>query len=204
MKLTWGDKQSSVKGKPSAAKGVVFLKIEPADAKRLRKQDILNEKLIMAAKEGRLGKIKRLLDSGAEVNARDEKGRTPLMLINTLTGKLEKHASEICELLLEKGADVNAKDRYGMTELIWASVYGHTYNCVLLLEGGADVNAKSDSGMTSLMWAARNGHTGTCEFLLKKGAYISPMDMNGMTALDWAKKNGHEGTAALLGSAYTK
>ena len=194
-----GIRQSPPKGKPAAAESPVFLKLDPVQARRLRDQEQLNGNLLNAVTGGQPEKVKRLLKSGADVNARDEKGRTALMLVNTLEGKQKKYATDIYELLLEKGADVNSRDKFGMTELIWASIYGHIYNCMLLVEGGALINAHSKSGMTALMWAARNGHTGTCKFLIDKGANVNAADFKGgMTALDWAEKNKYGETAALL------
>ena len=52
--------------------------------------------------------VRRLLDHGANANARDKNGRTPLLL----TWRIE-----IMRLLLDYGASVNAKDKEGMTLL---------------------------------------------------------------------------------------
>jgi ankyrin repeat protein len=173
-----------------------FSKIAPADEKRLRKFNRLNSRLIEAVLDGNLRKTKHLLKKGADVNARDDKGRTPLMLINTVEGK---HATDICELLIQKGADVNATDAYGMTELMWASHKGHTFNCMLIFEGGANINARSRSGMTALMWAARNGYDTICIYLIEKGADVTLADSRGMTALMWAEKNEYKDAADVLG-----
>jgi ankyrin repeat protein len=55
-----------------------------------------------------------LIRNGAEVNAWDKRGCTPLMLA------AEKGRTETVEMLLSKGADVNAKDKHGNTALWWA------------------------------------------------------------------------------------
>jgi ankyrin repeat protein len=52
-----------------------------------------------------------LLDQGAVIDARDEAGRTPLMLAVT-QGQLE-----VVRLLLARGADPNAADNAGHTPL---------------------------------------------------------------------------------------
>ncbi|NCG57103.1 MAG: hypothetical protein GWP35_09400 [Proteobacteria bacterium] len=56
-----------------------------------------------------------LLEKGAEVNARDTDGFTPLMWA------ARSSTPEIVQLLLEKGADVNARTTGGFTPLMVAA-----------------------------------------------------------------------------------
>jgi hypothetical protein len=71
----------------------------------------LNKDLIEVARRGDLGEVRRLLDKGANVNARDVDGWTPLHWAAAL-GRLD-----IVKLLVERGADVNAKNGDGKTPL---------------------------------------------------------------------------------------
>jgi len=64
-----------------------------------------------AAARGDVAQATSLLDQGAVIDARDEAGRTPLMLAVT-QGQLE-----IVRLLLARGADPNAADNAGHTPL---------------------------------------------------------------------------------------
>jgi Ankyrin repeats (3 copies) len=64
-----------------------------------------------AAARGDVAQANSLLNQGAAIDARDEAGRTPLMLAVT-QGKLE-----IVRLLLARGADPNAADNAGHTPL---------------------------------------------------------------------------------------
>ena len=72
-----------------------------------------------------------LLDRGAEVNGKDNRGWTPL-----------HHAawngrSVVATLLLDRGAEVNGKNNRGWTPLDYATWKGHADVVALLLERGA-------------------------------------------------------------------
>ena len=68
-----------------------------------------------AAKAGNIEAVKQAIADGADVNAKDFAGATPLH-----RAAQEGH-NEIAELLIAKGADVNAKDDRGDTPLNWAN-----------------------------------------------------------------------------------
>ena len=70
--------------------------------------------LSKAAAKGDLSAVLSLLDSGADIDASDDWGLTPL-----ISASLNGHV-EVVQALLDKGADVHAKDKSGSTALILA------------------------------------------------------------------------------------
>ena len=83
--------------------------------------------------------VKKLIDEGADVNAKNDEGETALMIASNEGDK------EICELLIEKGADVNAKDNEGNTALMYVSLKGDKEICELLIKNNAEVPELDDS-----------------------------------------------------------
>ena len=53
--------------------------------------------------------VKLLIDAGADVNAKNNDGKTPLHII--------KKSETIAQMLIDAGADVNAKNKKGYTPL---------------------------------------------------------------------------------------
>ena len=110
-------------------------------------------------RENSIEQIREILESGVDINAKNNWGDTALHIASR-----EGH-TDIVAMLLEKGADVNAKSDGGYTALISASESGHTETVAMLLEKGADVNAKTNWGDTALIEASYYGHTDIVKLL---------------------------------------
>jgi ankyrin repeat protein len=68
-------------------------------------------------KENQFEVIKILVDKGANVNAVDSEGRSPLIILASAVSYLYKDKNSVAKLLIENGANVNAKDKYGNTAI---------------------------------------------------------------------------------------
>ena len=100
--------------------------------------------LLKAIQEGNIKAVKQHLATGADVNAKNRDGVTPLHVAAA------KGHKEVAELLIAEGANVNAKDMAGWTPLFGAAVLGKNKIVELLIANGANVNAKNDDGKTPL------------------------------------------------------
>ena len=141
--------------------------------------------------------MKQHLAAGTDVNAKNERGATPLHRAATFGHK------EIAELLIDKGADVNAMGGLlGWTPLHWAASEGRKEVANLLINKGADVNAATDNGVTPLHTSAGSGHKEFSELLIAKGANVNAKialgPIQGLTALDAAIERNHPKIADLL------
>jgi ankyrin repeat protein len=85
-----------------------------------------------------------LLGHGADVNARDAHGRTPLML----AAASDALPVAAVQALLERGADVHAKSSAGDTAIAWAQLRGDTPVTRLLMKAGAKPEDVSRPALT--------------------------------------------------------
>ncbi len=95
-----------------------------------------------------------VLDAGADPEATDERGRTPLHWAARL-GMVDS-----ARLLLARGADPDARDHRGRTPLHDACAAGEGGIIDLLIATGADIDARDGEQMTPMMLACANGRAG--------------------------------------------
>ena len=92
------------------------------------------------------------MEKGADPNARDEDGSTPL---HTASGYNKDPA--IVSVLLEAGADPKARDEWGQTPLHEAAQYNANPDVItVLLEAGADPRDQDEMGRTPVSLLEEN------------------------------------------------
>jgi ankyrin repeat protein len=112
----------------------------------------------------------RLLDAGADIEARDMIGRTPLM-----TTAMSRNM-EVVKVLLKRGADINATAKRGpatYTTLTVAAMYGFDDLVDLLIDKGAVIS--KDTLETTLGLAVQGGHPRLFGYVRKNGLDLASL-----------------------------
>jgi ankyrin repeat protein len=154
--------------------------------------------LHVAAKNRQEEVAKLLISCGADVNAQDETGKTPiiyatenadlkitrLLLTNKANVKdnpellniaVKKDCREIVEVLLEHGADVNTSDEYGRTALHFTALGEDEDFFGFVPNTDPVINVKAE----------------IAKLLLSSGANVNAQTKNGLTMLHAATEKGY-------------
>jgi L-ascorbate metabolism protein UlaG (beta-lactamase superfamily) len=145
-----------------------------------------------------------LLDKGANINAPDQDGRTPLTF-----AAWSRNPDEMSKFFILNGADVNPdpckEDKTCTCGPAWATPlhvaarHGQLAMVKNLVSNGARVNVFNNEGLTPLHSAVLNGDEEVIEYLLEHGAFINVAERNtGSTELHLAVAMGFGDVAASL------
>lgn len=139
-----------------------------------------------------------LIESGADVNARNCYGQTPLHG----AASYSTDDPSVAEILIQSGAVVDSRDQRGDTPLHNAARRNRKAVMVrTLIEGGADVNARNWRGRTPLHEAAalaENREVVTA--LVQAGANVNAQASSGRTPLHFARSPTIEAILAEAGA----
>lgn len=116
---------------------------------------------------GTLEGVKQFLQAGADIEATDEYGFSPLIEA-AIANKVD-----IADLLLRQGADVNNADVTGRTALHWAVDNHNMALCELLLANKADANAYTTAGQSILVYPLLRQQVELKKLLYHYGATLS-------------------------------
>lgn len=175
-----------------------------------KRQSLLGEALIYAARFGKTASMKTLIDAGADPNAENEDGRTVLMYA-VISGSLEavKFLTAIENININKRAklplerkSIITKNAKGPTALMYACGYGKMTNVENMKISGFKPNPKIvktllDAGAspdildekyerTSLFYATFFGSYEVVKMLVGNGANPLQTDIQGNNPLNYA------------------
>jgi ankyrin repeat protein len=147
-----------------------------------------------AAREGHTAAVTLLLESGADIHAKDVHGCTPLHCA------VYASSTPVARLLLEHGAGVNgARTDCQATPLCFAAAGTNDSLVRLLLDRGAHPEGVPGSNPPPLFEAVMNARTNNAGMLLRAGARLGTRNHEGFTVLHVLAKHGNmEMTAWLL------
>jgi ankyrin repeat protein len=130
---------------------VVLLSLLCGCERRPRAQ---SDTLYDLARRGDVDQIKALLARGADVNAKDQWGATPLH-----AATIQGH-EEVVKLLLTRGANINVQDNRRATPLHYALVTENELMIKLLIERHANLNVVDEEGQTPAATIMHEGYAG--------------------------------------------
>lgn len=140
-----------------------------------------------AAENGQAGAINALISHGANVDAKNVNGQTPMHRAAQLGH------TEAVKALLEAKANPNTLDKSGLTPLMYAALSGQTQTATLIAEHDREkINQANNNGNTALMIAVLHGKKETALALITAGANPNLQNKEGKTALDMVPADNKE------------
>ena len=149
--------------------------------------------LVRTVQSGNPRPVRKLLDAGADPNARSEDAEPVLHLATQVVAVVRE--------LLRAGARVDERDELGNTALMTCARDEDLAMVRELVKHGADVNAVNRDGDTPLTNAASWGSEKVVKHLLSHGANPALTDGLGVAAAELARQQGHRAIARMLDHA---
>jgi uncharacterized protein len=150
--------------------------------------------LMLAASLGNVAMVEALLAAGADANACDARGFTPLFHA-CYDPDADRGYPEVVKALLAAGADREAKIGYGVRPLMYAAGNGEAGVVEALLAAGADPAARNEGGRTALMMVKDRDYVDVINILHEAelalgGEACGTRNAPGMQVVTFLKKGG--------------
>jgi uncharacterized protein len=136
-----------------------------------------DQRLRAAAERGDATAAALAVRAGADLETRDARGRTPLLLAAT------ENRLAVARLLVYLGADPDALDDQHDTPWLVTGVTGSVDMLEVLLPAGPDLTIRNRFGGTSLIPASERGHVAYVRRAVRTGIDINHVNNLGWTAL---------------------
>ena len=180
---------------------------------------LADSELLDAVRDGDRDTIRLLLKGGVSPNARDERGRTPLMLalrarmpdvaedLIVFGARLDERDDEghsvichavrhrepsIVQRLLARGVDPDTQIPGGGALSAEALTIGRTASAKLMLESGGSTEARDSQGVPMIFRATERGMDWLVQRLLNRGAKVEARDANGDSLLHAVVRTGRD------------
>lgn len=137
--------------------------------------ETMDQRLLAAAASGDLAGISAALDGGADVDARDDRGRTALLVATVA------HQTNAVRVLLEAEPDVDLQDDHLDNPFLYSGAEGLLDILTLVNEAGADPSITNRYGGTALIPASERGHVEVVRYLLEQ----TDVDIDHINRLGW-------------------
>ncbi|HEY0428228.1 MAG TPA: ankyrin repeat domain-containing protein [Pyrinomonadaceae bacterium] len=162
--------------------------------------------LTVALRRNSVELVKKLIDRGVPVNAKNKSGSTVLaeMFDSAYYPEIDDWKGEIIKLLLKSGANPNTTNETNYdcnSPLMYSAKYGQIDFVKLLLSYKADVNLKCKSGDTALSllsWNNTPNYAELLNLLIEAGADVNAAGESGITPLMAAVESGNISVVKML------